>query len=213
MENHEDIIILEYGQYLSEENEIKTTNIFGSGSQSSDNPRIKTDFADYWYINKDGARLTKINNKYFFGQNDLSKFTREEINFVALKVAVSNHHEISYQEMNEQLPHYMEEYFSIVCNIKEKMTLKELCNHLKNEKWKAKNYCVLLNNCQEFAAEIIRILKAVRIDERTKVITVEKMILPNKLIKALWDNEDWSVTNTIGRIPIINFLYDLVILK
>ena len=213
MENNEDIIILECGQYLSEENEIKTTNIFGSGSQSSDNPRIKTDFADYWYINKDGARLTKINNKHFFGQNDLSKFTREEINFVALKVAVSNHHEISYQEMNEQLPHYMEEYFSIVCNIKEKMTLKELCNHLKNEKWKAKNYCVLLNNCQEFAAEIIRILKAVRIDERRKVITVEKMILPNKLIKALWDNEDWSVTNTIGRIPIINFLYDLVILK
>ena len=83
----------------------------------------------------------------------------------------------------------------------------------KKEKWKAKNYCVLSNNCQEFAAEIIRILKAVRIDERTKVITVEKMILPNKLIKVLWDNEDWSVMNTIGRIPIINFLYDLVILK
>ena len=42
MENNEDIIILEYGQYLSEESEIKTTNIFGSGSQSSENPRIKT---------------------------------------------------------------------------------------------------------------------------------------------------------------------------
>ena len=32
IENNEDIIILEYGQYLSEESEIKTTNIFGSGS-------------------------------------------------------------------------------------------------------------------------------------------------------------------------------------
>ena len=39
------------------------------------------------------------------------------------------------------------------------------------------------------------------------------MILPNKIISALWDNEDWSVTNTIGRIPIIGLLYDLVILK
>ena len=63
------------------------------------------------------------------------------------------------------------------------------------------------------SAEIIRILKAVRIDERTKVRTIEKMILPNKIISALWDNEDWSVTNTIGRIPIIGLLYDLVILK
>ena len=83
----------------------------------------------------------------------------------------------------------------------------------KKEKWKAKNYCVLSNNCQEFAAEIIRILKAVRIDERTKVRTIEKMILPNKLINALSNNEDWSVTDTIGRIPIIGLLYDLVILK
>ena len=47
MENNEDIIILEYGQYLSEESEIKTTNIFGSGSQSSENPRIKTGLLVY----------------------------------------------------------------------------------------------------------------------------------------------------------------------
>ena len=66
---------------------------------------------------------------------------------------------------------------------------------------------------QEFAAEIIRVLKAVRIDERTKERTIEKMILPNKIISVLWDNEDWSVTDTIGRIPVIGLIYDLVILK
>ena len=77
----------------------------------------------------------------------------------------------------------------------------------------SQNYCVLSNNCQEFAAEVIRVLKAVRTDERTKVRTVEKMILPNKLISSLWNNEDWSLSNTIGRIPIMGLLYDLIILN
>jgi len=213
MENNKDIIILEYGQYLSEDSEIKTTTILGSGSKSSDYPRIKTDGAAYWYINKDGARITKINNKHFFGQDDLSKFTRADINYVALKVAASFHHEIPYHEMNQHIQDYMDDYYSIDCNIKEKMTLRELSNHLKDERWKAKNYCVLSNNCQEFAAEVIRVLKAVRTDENTKVRTVEKMILPNKLISSLWNNEDWSLANTIGRIPLIGLLYDLIILK
>ena len=76
--------------------------------------------------------------------------------------------------MNVHLQHYMEGYFSIFCSIKEKMTLRELSNQLKDERWKAKNYCVLSNNCQEFAAEVIRILKAVRTDERTRIRTIEK---------------------------------------
>ena len=40
-----------------------------------------------------------------------------------------------------------------------------------------------------------------------------KKILPNKLISSLWDNKDWSLSNTIGRIPLIGLLYDLIILK
>ena len=77
----------------------------------------------------------------------------------------------------------------------------------------SQNYCVLSNNCQEFAAEVIRVLKAIKTDERTKVRTVEKMILPNKLISSLWNNEDWSLSNTIGRILIMSLLYDLIILN
>ena len=57
------------------------------------------------------------------------------------------------------------------------------------------------------------ILKAVRNDERTKIRTIEKMILPNKLISTLWDNEDLSLTNTLGRIPIFGLIYDLIILN
>ena len=31
--------------------------------------------------------------------------------------------------------------------------------------------------------------------------------MPNCIISALWDNEKLSVTNTIGRIPIIGVFY------
>ena len=93
------------------------------------------------------------------------------------------------------------------------MSLRELLDHFKNIKWKAESYCLLSNNCQSFAAEIIKVLKATRKEERTKIRLVEKMILPNCLKSILWDNEDLSLTNTIEGIPIIGLIYDLLILK
>ncbi len=33
-------------------------------------------------------------------------------------------------------------------------------------------------------------------------------MLPNCIISALWDNEDLSVINTIGRIPIFGYIFD-----
>jgi len=193
---------------------MKTKIIFGSGSgsNSSNNPRIKTDDALYWYINKDGARVSKINYEYFFG-DDSSKITREEIDYVVFKIIASYHHGISYKELNDNISEYIADYYRINCDIRENMSLRELLDHFNDKKWKAESYCVLSNNCQSFAAEIIKILKATRKDERTKIRLVEKMILPNSLISALWDNEDWSLTNTIGRIPIIGLIYDLIILK
>ena len=35
------------------------------------------------------------------------------------------------------------------------------------------------------------------------------MILPNCIISALWDNEDLSFINTMGRIPIIGMGFDI----
>ena len=211
MENKKDIIIMEYGQYLSEESELISQTPFDS-SESSNNPRIHNDEALYFYINKDGARITKINDKYFFG-NDISKIPKEEIDLTVLKVIASYHHNISYEEINKRLGNYIDEYYRINCDINNKMNLKELLDHFKEEKWEAKNYCVLTNNCQDFACKIIKILKAVRSDEKTKIRTIEKMILPNSLIGALWDNEKLSFTNTMGRIPIIGLIYDLIILN
>ena len=58
MEN-EDILIIEYGQYLTQKSEKK--GLFCSGSSgSSTEPRTDSNGNLYYYINKDGARLTKI---------------------------------------------------------------------------------------------------------------------------------------------------------
>jgi len=200
MENNKDFIIIEYGQYLSDKSEIISKSSFGS-SDSSNNPRIKNDDALYWYINKDGARITRINEKYFVGE-DISKIPKKEINFTILKVIASYHHNVSYEKIERSLDNYIDEYYRLNCDINEKMTLKELFEHLKGENWEAKNYCALSNNCQDFESKVLKILKAVGKDERTKIRTIEKMILPNKLISTLWDNEDLSLTNTLGRIPI-----------
>ena len=35
------------------------------------------------------------------------------------------------------------------------------------------------------------------------------MILPNCLIKALSENEETSIINIIGKIPIVGFIFDL----
>ena len=59
-------IIMEYGPYYSEEseiNEIRNSSIFSSFSESlnsSQNPKTQFNNLNYYYINKDGARLTII---------------------------------------------------------------------------------------------------------------------------------------------------------
>ena len=57
---NDDIVIIEYGQYLTEDSDIKN-GYFSSGSKSSETPRKDSNNNLYYYINKDGARITKIN--------------------------------------------------------------------------------------------------------------------------------------------------------
>ena len=90
------------------------------------------------------------------------------------------------------------------------MTVKELIKNFEGEKWVAEKYNVLTHNCQIFAAEIIKILKATRKNEKDKIRIVEKITLPGCIINALWHNEDLSLTNTLGRIPLFGFYHDLL---
>lgn len=82
-------------------------------------------------------------------------------------------------------------------------------NNFKSEKWEAKSYNLLNHNCQTFGAEVIKILKAVRINKRDKIRINEKMILPNCMIKALWNNEELSAINTLGRVPVFGLAFDV----
>ena len=104
----------------------------------------------------------------------------------------------------------LENNLSIVkCDVNNKIIFRNLIDEIKGEKWLAKSYSLVNNNCQDFRAEIVRILKAIRINEEDKIRIKEKMILPNCLIKALSENEETSKINIIGKIPIVGFIFDL----
>ena len=97
----------------------------------------------------------------------------------------------------------------IKCGVNNKITLEELNHEFIGELWAAKNYVLTSHNCQDFAAEVIKILKAVRIKEEDKIRMNEKFALPNCLIKALTSNEGLSTINIIGRIPIVGLAFDM----
>ena len=217
--------IIEYGQYYTKESdEIKkeSTNFLSelfSGSINFDNDcRKEENELMYYYINKDGARLTIYDYSLLLKLDkdfDIQSYERCDISKNSLAVMASKYYGIKYEEFFEKarnketskLYHYIE------CDIDNKITLEDLCNKFKGKKWEAKNYNVLSHNCQHFAAKVIEILKAKRIHEIDKIRTNEKSILPNCIISTLWDNEELSKINTIGRIPIVGEIYDQVMMK
>ena len=220
MKNGE-FIIIEYGQYLSKESKLKNSGAFSSFnySNSSNNPRECQNDNTYYYINKDGARLTIINKKYY--KNDsysikngllISEIIAAQQYGKDIEEFINNYWKKSYKKEND-ISENFDDFVRVECDIKNKMSLRELCNNFKGEKWEAKNYNVATHNCQTFAAKVIKILKAVRRNDRDKIRTKEKSELPNCIISTLWDNEELSVVNTVGRIPIVGFFYDLYALN
>ena len=219
-------VIMEYGQYYSEKSEMKNSSIFASFSKSSNssiNPRTEFNNFHYYYINKDGVRLTiipkqilniieqKFNSKFTF-ERPLSRLVnkRRLYSSLILIILICNHFGISleqYIEKVENLPSYGD-YKFIECDINNKIFLRELCDKFKGKKWEAISYNVKSHNCQDFVCEVIKILKAIRIHDYDKIRSLEKACLPNCIISALWDNEELSALNTIGRIPIIGTIFD-----
>ena len=106
-------------------------------------------------------------------------------------IMASNHYGISLQECVYNFNDLASsiEYRLFFCDVKNKITLRELCDNFKGKNWEAKDYSAFKHNCQKFATEIIKILKAVRIYNYDKVRIYEKLFLPNCIISALWDNE------------------------
>ena len=74
---------------------------------------------------------------------------------------------------------YIGSFYRVQCDIKTKINLRELCDHFKEKKWEAEKYNVLSHNCQDFTANVIKVLKAIRRNEFDKIRTREKIFLPN----------------------------------
>ena len=213
LENCKDIFIIEYGQYYSEKSKLQKESIIASSSK--DPKEIKNNYS-YYYINDDGARLFNFTSEY------LNSFYETNIPQLITRIIASNHYNISLSEYNSKLDLFnsffhpikpliemSNSFYRVECNIKNNMTLEQLINTFKNEKWAADKYSAFSHNCQEFAAEIIKILGATRKNEEDKLRMKEKIILPGRLISALWDNEPLSKLNTLGRIPIFGHFHDL----
>ena len=114
------------------------------------------------------------------------------------------------EELKENIYTKFFEFNSIDCYIKNKIFLKDLYEKFKDKKWESKEYNPIIHNCQDFATEIIKILEAIRINKKDKLRTNETYFLPNCIISALWDNEQLSLINTIGRIPFIGLYFYLL---
>ncbi len=228
MENDKDIIIAEYGQYLAKDsNNIDVKYNYNFNNSSSTNiKREQENDNHYYYINKDGVRLTKVDFDYYYknlGNYQYSHYIKnirwtdvpEEIkSILILYIIASNHYKIPLNKFLEGLDSgefsMAQRVFQCInCEINNKITLREFCSNFIGEKWEARNYTLYKNNCQKFAAEVIKILKATRIKETDKIRTFEKKSLPNCMIKELWKNEKLSLTNSLGRIPIFGFFYDV----
>ena len=80
------------------------------------------------------------------------------------------------------------DFHIIDCYIKNKSTLRKLCKYFRGKNWENKDYNVVTQICHNFAAEINTILKVVRIHKKGNVRSIEKGMLPNYIINALWDN-------------------------
>lgn len=202
-----DFMFMEYGQYITRESSERLQGINNLNSSSSQ-PRRENNDNLYYYVNRDGVRITKLNI-------DIANLVRNKAVTPEIEEEVRNRIISQYYNLspNMFMSYYRRnpEYFRcVICEAKNKITLRELCMHFQNEKWEAKNYDVLTHNCQDFGAEVIKIVKAIRLREIDKVRLIEKFSLPHCIIQALWDNESLSISNTIGRIPIIGSGFDLL---
>ena len=207
LENFEDIILMEYGQYLTEESKKYYDNLNWLFN-SSDN-RIEYNKVKYYYINEDGVRITKIAK-----QKDNIVNHHNILSSIYSGTAVSYFGAACSTILNRNfISNLLNEVNIIKCNVKNQITLEELKNQFLGDNWQAKKYNITSHNCQDFGAEVVKILKAERINEEDKIRMNEKYALPNCIIKALTENEEFSSINTIGRIPIVGLLFDIFAAK
>ena len=210
MENDKDIFILEYGPYFPvnyiHEESSGILNCFKSiGKRLEQNNKTP-----YWFINIDGVRLSKINYEKLFYANDPSKYPKNVVK-VAINDAIEDHFfgdNDDYEDMDKFRKKFKDGFKSVECDIKNKITLGELYNYFKGDKWTAEKYVIGFHDCQNFASEVVYKLKAIRKYEHDQLRIREKKLLPDCVIRELKRNEELSALNIMGSIPIIGLIFD-----
>ena len=171
LENLNDIIIIEYGQYITDSSlkYFENQKFFFDSS----NNRIELNNQKYYYINqKDGVRITKIE---YNGEKNKIKTN----DFIAATIVsgscVFYFGNIANSILNRNFFLQIINDFNIIkWDVKNKITLEELNKEFLGDKWEARKYELSSHNCQDFAAELVKILKAVRINEKDKIRINEK---------------------------------------
>ena len=187
MENDKDIFIIEYGPYfpvcdVHEENYGILNNFKSLGKRFEENNKTP-----YWFINESGARLSRINYEKLFYASDPSKYP-ENVVKAAIKDAIEDHFFgviDDYNDMDKFQKKFKDGFKSVKCDIKNKITLGELYNYFKGDKWTAEKYVLGFHDCQNFAAEVVYKLKAIRKYEHDQVRIREKKLLPDCVIREL----------------------------
>ena len=127
LENSKDILIIEYGKYLTIDSNFTNSGI--GSINSSKEPRENENDNIYYYINKDGARITLFKYEYLKSyEKNMSYFLIDKNNISGL---IS--HLISIQYYNITLENYLNKvafdtakfFHRVECDIKNKIKIKE----------------------------------------------------------------------------------------
>ena len=209
MENDKDIFLIEYGAYYRGDNIHHKTNSSFASSISSEYIGYVSDETPYFFLNEDGVRLSKLNYEKFFYNRDPTKYQRQVVKLQINEALLEQYLLNDDNEIEKYRKKYKDGLKSVECEIKNKVTLGELMNHFKGEEWTASKYILGFHDCQNFAAEVIRYLKAIRINEYDTLRIREKKLFPNCIIRALKENESLNEINILGQIPVIGLVFDI----
>ena len=237
-------VIIEYGEYLTElskrdahNKNDKKTKFYYVGKdglrfyviddliKEIDNALYNLE--DYNVIKKVIEHLKSIsfnpiirNANFVYNTPPRSWAIRQLLNIlITCLVVYCNDNNLEIKNNFEKIVNDFDSYSSVPCVGKcESMKFGEFIKFFEGTEWLANNYDlsgIKGNNCQDFVAKAVEILKLERDNSYYCIRSVEKDLLCGKIISKLRSNEtnetyndDINIINGIGRIPILGPILD-----
>ena len=123
LEISEDILIIEYGNYLTQDNNLKKSQILSSNSSNSSNePRKNENENIYYYINKNGARITIFSSEKL-KKIDKNGYYSNNISDLISYLIASQYYNISHEEFRTikyKIWEMNNSFVNVDCDIKKK---------------------------------------------------------------------------------------------